>query len=71
DARDWYQAWALADLAETVDYWQRQMETARTNPDFKLDQTGLDATLELLTAPAAERPQLMLRHIGHWLPGED
>ncbi|MGA2061572.1 MAG: carboxypeptidase-like regulatory domain-containing protein [Thermoguttaceae bacterium] len=72
DARDWYQAWALADLAETVSFWQQRLETARTNPDFKLDQNSLDTTIELLTTPATDRPQLMLRYIGgHWFPGED
>jgi Carboxypeptidase regulatory-like domain len=72
EARDWYQAWALADLAQTVDFWQKRMEEARSNPDFKLDQTGLDITIELLTTPAAERPQLMLRYLGgYWFPGED
>jgi hypothetical protein len=68
-ARDWYQAWALANLAQSVSYWQGQLEAVRTNPDFKLDQNSLDATLELLTTPATDRPQLMLR--GHWFPGED
>jgi hypothetical protein len=62
----------LADLAETVSFWQQRLETARTNPDFKLDQNSLDTTIELLTTPATDRPQLMLRYIGgHWFPGED
>ena len=58
--RNWYQAWAMADLPQVTAYWKKQIETARTDPAFKLDQTGLDITLEFLTSPVADRLDAIL-----------
>jgi protocatechuate 3,4-dioxygenase beta subunit len=72
EARDWYPAWALADLPQAVKFWENHLEAARANPESHLESAGLEATLKLLTTPPAERIPVMDHYIGGlWYPDKE
>jgi hypothetical protein len=69
DNLDLLQAWALADIEYAVRVIERSAGASKGETPWT---NYLIHTIELLTAPAEERPALMLRHQGgFWSPGED